>query len=98
MPGWGPPKLAHKLEVEALHHSGTASTVSFACMLPAALCSGAPLRTPLCLQSKVQLYVNRFHLVQQRLKRNKLFRAAQASEPAPAQWGRTGLLWGSRQQ
>lgn len=32
------------------------------------------------VQSKVQLYVNRFHLVQQRLKRNKLFR------PAKVRW------------
>lgn len=29
------------------------------------------------LQSKVQLYVDRFNLVQQRLRRNKLFRPAQ---------------------
>jgi hypothetical protein len=29
------------------------------------------------LQSKVQLYIDRFNLVQQRLRRNKLFRPAQ---------------------
>lgn len=38
--------------------------------------SSEPPRLQADAASKVQLYVNRFHLVQQRLKRNKLFRPA----------------------
>lgn len=77
--GWHVCRRPAALHVGAGRRSGSFA----AAMLPTAANRRRPHASSLLLlllpllQSKVALYVNRFHLVHQRLKRNKLFRPAQ---------------------
>lgn len=87
-----PPRLQADAEVRAccrrrapagLQHARPTPN-AFACRPPALLPTSPYTVLHVCAasQSKVELYVSRFHLVHQRLKRNKLFRPAQVRHRA----------------